>query len=194
MAGWQDLVLHVGSGRLEASREPARVLDRQDGVDGAGEDEHRLSPEFRLRRLGEGHHRTNQGSAGEGFRPQQQHRGRDVRAIGEAERHGRGQPVGLTGLADEIRQLLRTLAQIGLVEDAFRKPAKEAGHASFEHLAARRQQRRSRRHHPPKREKVVLVASRPVEKQDGRPLRPVSRLEADDEGRGHSGRHSGHLR
>ena len=78
--------------------------------------------------------------------------------------------------------ILGAPAQIGLIEDAFRQPSEEPGHAAFQDLAARGQQGGARGDRAAETQKVVLVAARAVEQQEGRTIRIRSGLVAVDEG------------
>ena len=77
----------------------------------------------------ERHHRGQQYRAAERLRVAQQQRGRDVGAVGEADRHPATRPhaVLLLGGGEERGELVGARAQVVLVEHALAEPAEEPG-------------------------------------------------------------------
>src|SRR4051794_4825007 len=67
---------------------------------------------------------------------------------------------------DKLGEIVRAAFQVGEVEDAFSQPPEEAGHAVFQHFAARTEHAGAGCEHRRERQQVVLVASRAVEQQE----------------------------
>jgi hypothetical protein len=91
----------------------------------------------------------------------------DIRAIREADSHWRADPIGVTGLRNEVGELVGAATQILFVEHTLGETAEEARHLAFEYPAPRRQQSGAWSDGTTKRQKIALVAARTVQEEDG---------------------------
>ena len=155
----------VSAGLAEQRGEQPGLLRRDQFVVPAGQHQDRKVGEVGQRPRVERQHGAHQDRAGERLRLGEDHRPRDVGAVGVAERERRADPVGFAGALQEIDQLGGAALEVVDVPLAFAASAEEARHAVLEHLAARRQDAGAGCDPRRERQQVVLVAAGAVQQQ-----------------------------
>lgn len=113
-------------------------------------------------------HGAEEDGAGENIRPEKEHRGGNVGAVGVADRDDFSEMTSGPLVFDEIGQFMRAADEVVLVENTRSQTTEEARLAVLEDLSARAEQRGAGAEEPSERGEVVLVAAGAVEEEKSR--------------------------